>query len=101
MAAYITSGLVQDRIGIKRSYLIYFTMAVIGSSLYILVGRLHEMLVPILLLFTAYGISSACMTNWLSNAKLFPVIFTSSTFGISSFFARFANIMSPQVAEIE
>ena len=40
------------------------------------------------------------MTNWMANARLFPVIFASSTNGLASFFARSLNILAPQVAEL-
>jgi Na+/melibiose symporter-like transporter len=93
--AYFISGVAQERLGIKKCYLIYFSMAAVGALLYVIFGTVHELLIPILLILTAYGISSACVTNWLSNAKLFPVIFTSTTHGICSFFARLGNIMSP------
>jgi hypothetical protein len=95
MAGYIITGLSYERLGIKRSYFIYFSIAAIGAILYLALAQLHEALVPVLLLFTVYGVSSSCMVNWLTNAKLFPVIFNSSTHGISSFFARLSNILAP------
>ena len=101
MAGYLISGKYYNRLGIKRSYLLYFSMGFIGSLLYLSLSHLHENLVPILLLFTVYGISASCMTNWLSNARLFPVIYASSTHGIASFFARLTNIMVSQVAELD
>jgi hypothetical protein len=95
MIGYLVSGTFYKRLGIKNSYLLYFSMGFIGSLLYISLSHLHENLVPILLLFTVYGLSSSCMTNWLTNARLFPVIYASSTHGIASFFARLSNIMAP------
>ena len=95
MMGYMISGTFYNRLGIKRSYRIYFSMGALGAVLYICFSHNNENLVPILLLFTVYGISSSCMTNWLTNARLFPVIYASSTHGIASFFARLTNIMAP------
>ncbi len=100
MIGYLISGVFYKRLGIKRSYCIYFSIGALGTTLYICFSRTYQNLVPILLLFTVYGLSSSCMTNWLSNARLFPVIYASSTHGIASFFARLTNIMAPQVAEL-
>ena len=98
MAANVFTGFLFERIGIKRSYILYFLVASLGASLYGL--NLHPTLVPFLLLLTFYGVSAACMTNWLTNARLFPVIYASTTHGIASFFARLTNILAPQVAEL-
>jgi hypothetical protein len=101
MIGYLISGTFINRLGIKRSYCLYFSLGALGGFLYICFSHTNEYLVPILLLFTVFGISSACMTNWLTNARLFPVIFASSSHGIASFFSRLSNSMAPQVAEID
>ena len=100
MIGYMVSGMFINRLGIKKSYITYFSLAALGGVLYISLAHTNENLVPILLLFTVFGISSACMTNWLTNARLFPVIYASSTHGIASFFARLSNTLAPQVAEM-
>ncbi len=101
MAGYMVSGMFINRLGVKNSYSIYFSLGGLGGVLYIFLSHTNENLVPILLLFTVFGISSACMTNWLTNARLFPVIYASSSHGIASFFARLSNSLAPQVAEME
>ena len=78
----------------------YFTLGLVGSVLYLTLSKFDPILVPIFLLMTAYGLSSACMVNWLTNSMLFPTNFQSSTNGICSVFARLSNILAPQVAEL-
>ncbi len=95
MTSYMLTGVLFDKLGIKRSYLTYFLLSAFGATLYYSFAHLHRSLVPILLLLTMYGVSASCMTNWLTNARLFPVIYASSTFGIASFFARLSNILAP------
>jgi hypothetical protein len=101
MTGYMVSGMFINRLGVKKSYSLYFFLGALGSVLYICFSHTNENLVPILLLFTVFGISSACMTNWLTNARLFPVLYASSSHGIASFFARLSNSLAPQVAEME
>ncbi len=95
MMAHMISGILYDKLGIKGSYFIYFLIGSIGSILYLTVGTLNESVTPYLLFLAEYGISSSCMMNWLSNARLFPVIYASTTNGIASIFARFSNILAP------
>ena len=100
MTGYILTGFIYERLGLKKSYVVHFLLGALGSALYLSFANLHSALAPILLLFTVYGVSSSCMNNWLSNSHLFPVIYASTTNGIASFFARFLNILVPQVAEL-
>ena len=94
MIAYAACGALTQRLGTKISYLMYFSTMVIGGILYISVGQVYEETIPFLFLLTMYGSSSANMVNWLTNQKLFPVVYTSSALGICLFFARFGNILS-------
>ncbi len=100
MTGYLLTGFIYERLGLKKSYVVHFLFGALGSALYLSFAHLHPTLVPILLLFTVYGVSSSCMNNWLSNSRLFPVMYASSTHGIASFFARLSNILAPQVAEV-
>ena len=100
MIGYMVTGVIYERLGLKISYVIFFLLGAIGSALYLFFVHQHPDLAPIILLFTVYGLSSNLMSNWLSNSRLFPVIYASTTNGIASFFARFLNILVPQVAEL-
>ena len=100
MTGYMLTGIIYERIGLKKSYVVHFLLGAIGSALYLSLAHLYPDLAPIILLFTVYGVSYSCMNNWLSNSRLFPVIYASTTNGIASFFARFLNIFVPQVAEV-
>ena len=99
LASYALSGLIFDRIGIKISYYCSFAVTIIGSILYIVLGSKFSSLVPIMLLFASFGVSSSLNICWNSNALLFPLVFTATTNGICNFVARGATILSPQFAE--
>ena len=98
MIGYIVTGFIYEVLGLKTSYVVHFLLGALGSALYLFVVPHHPDVTPIILLFTVYGLSSNCIDNWLSNSRLFPVIYASTTNGIASFFARFLNILVPQVA---
>ena len=100
MTGFLLTGFIYERMGLKKSYVVHFLLVALGSALYLCFAHLHPTLVPFLLLFTMYGVSASCMNNWLSNSRLFPVMYASSTHGIVSFFARLSNILAPQVAEL-
>ena len=100
MSGYLISGFLFSRIGIKPSYFVYYSIIALGSALNLTLGNKSNTLHLVSLLITFYGVSSSCMTNWMANARLFPVIFASSTNGLASFFARSLNILAPQVAEL-
>ena len=101
MLSETVCGITTQKIGTKRAYLMYFSIMVAGALLYLTVGLYYQAIIPFLLLFTAYGCSSACVVNWLTNPKLFPVVYSSSTLGFFSFFARLSNTFSTQLAETE
>ena len=102
MFAYAVSGFILTALGIKLSYLLSFTVAVIGAALYITLGTSSAVdLTPIFLLMASFGISSAVNIDWNINSTLFPVIFSSSTNGLVNVFARIADSLSPQAAEVQ
>jgi Na+/melibiose symporter-like transporter len=101
LLAYILSGLILTRLGLKLSYLFSFFIVICGSLLYFFLRESHEHLTPLLLIAASFGISSSLNIDWNGNAVIFPVIYASSTNGICNLFARLSNIMAPQVAEFQ
>jgi len=99
VSAYLISGALYDKIGTRISFIISFFIAVVGSVFYINRGENHEALIPVMVLGAKFGISASFNVVYLSNG-LFPALYSSTTFGICNFFARFASMLSPQVAEL-
>ena len=68
--------------------------------MYLFLRNDYPQLIPVFLLVSNFGTSWCINIDWSANAKLFPVIFTSSTNGICNLFARLFNIFAPQFAEL-
>lgn len=95
MLSYTVSGFILTALGIKLSYFLSFSAAIIGSSLYIIMHTSYESLTPIFLFLASFGISSSMNIDWNINSILFPVIFNSSTNGICNLFARISDSLAP------
>ena len=54
---------------------------------------------PLFVLLTRYGISSAFNLVWIANSVVFPTLFTGTAMGICNVFARCATFFSPMLAE--
>ena len=101
LLAYVLSGLILTRLGLKYSYFFSFFIVICGSLLYLILRESHEHLTPLLLIAASFGISASLNIDWNGNALIFPVIYASSTNGICNLFARMSNIMAPQAAELQ
>ena len=95
MLSYTVSGFILTTLGIKFSYLLSFSAAIIGASLYIIMHTSNDSLTPIFLFLLSFGISSSMNIDWNINSTLFPVIFNSSTNGICNLFARISDSLAP------
>jgi hypothetical protein len=99
-----SAGFLLQRIGGPRVAIpACYTIAAIGSILICLWGynASSNVALPLLVLFSKLGISGAFNICYLSNALLFPTLFTASSMGICNIFARTASIFSPKISEID
>jgi hypothetical protein len=101
ITAYAAAGYFMDRMGLKSNYLTSFVVCVIGATMYIFLRVDYPSLIPVFLLVSNFGTSWCVNIDWNANAKLFPVIYASSTNGICNLFARVTNSLAPQFAEFE
>ena len=101
VCANVITGVIFDKLGLKKTYMISYVSGVICSFVYIAFGHEHEIMIPFLLLGAFYGFSSVVMLNWVATPYLFPVIYASSTQGLCNVLARLATILAPQLAELE
>ena len=95
MLSYTVSGFILTSLGIKFSYLLSFSTAIIGAALYIVFETSYESLTPVFLFLASFGIGCSMNIDWNINSILFPVIFSSSTNGICNIFARLSNSLAP------
>ena len=71
IAAYLISGALFNVIGIKKSFVGSFIIAIAGSVLYTIYGDDHTNLIPVFVLGSKFGISAAFNLVYLANS-LFP-----------------------------
>ena len=95
LLSYGISGFVIDILGLKTSYLSSFGIGFLGGCLYLVFRTNNPSMIPLFLLLSNYGNSWGCHINWNANARLFPVLYASSTNGFCSIFARLATILAP------
>ena len=93
--AYSISGFLIDALGIRICYLSSFAIAITGGVLYLVFRVSNPSLIPIFLLLSNYGNSWGCNINWNSNAKLFPVLYASSTNGVCYLISKLSTIVAP------
>ena len=98
VTAYIVSGALYDKIGPKVSFVASFVIGIIGSLFYITLSTSYKSMVPIMVLGAKFGISGSFNVVYLANG-LFPAVYSSTTFGLCNFFARFASMLAPILAE--
>lgn len=56
---------------------------------------------PVFVMITKMGISSAYMSSWLAPVGMFPTLFQATAFGIFSFTSNLVTIAAPQIAQME
>ncbi len=98
VTAYIVSGALYQKIGPKISFVVSFIIGIIGSLFYIIFADNAKSFIPYMVLGSKFGISGSFNVVYLANG-LFPPVYSSTTFGLCNFFARFASMLAPIFAE--
>ena len=97
--ADIVSGYLMNIIGIRLSFLFAFITATLGGILMIFLYNVDSAM-AVFVLLSKFGVAFAFNTAYLSTPMVFPVILTSTAFGLCNLVARFATIASPIIAEV-
>lgn len=97
--ANITSGFIVKMIGIKYSYIVAYVIATLGGLCMTFFFNVSSAM-AVFVLLSKFGIAFAFNTAYLTTPMVFPVILTSTAFGICNVVARFSTIASPIVAEL-
>ena len=84
LTAYIVSGALYDKIGPKISFVVSFIIGIIGSIFYITLSASYKSWIPIMVLGSKFGISASFNLVYLAN-RLFPPVYSSTTFGLCNF----------------
>ena len=103
MAAYIISGLFYEKIGVKLSLILAFSISTLGGIAILVWGLQHEdsVLFFVFFLMTKFGVTCTFNINYAANSYFFPTLFATTALGICNFLARLASAFSFVVGEME
>ena len=100
VAAYLASGLIMQKLGVKLSFIISFILAAAGGIFLVIFFQAEGALIAVFVLFAKFGISFAFNISYLATPQMFPTALCSTAFGICNVFARFSTVLSPLIAEL-
>ena len=100
MTAYTIAGLSYDYLGVKRLLIPCFLISLVGSIGNLIIDRDTDLVLNMIFTFIAKaGISGAFNGIYYAN-DLFPLIFSSTTFGVCFLFGVISGTFSANVLEL-
>lgn len=101
IVAYTCSGLVLKFISVRKGLVFAYTVALIGSIIYLTCFNTDkEWLIPLIVAFCRVGSSMSFNMGYVSVAKLFPTEYVATTFGIVNLMSHLITVLAPMVAEV-
>ena len=102
MGAYIFSGMLFERLGVRRTYLISLSIATLGGILIIAYGLDHQESItfPMFFLLCKFGLCSGFNMVVVANSTIFEVKRAATALGTPMFLARLSQSISPLVATV-
>lgn len=101
MVANILAGFLYKYLKGKLSFIICFSIALVGGSLILFLGVDDVKWVPVFITLAKGGIAANFTIVYIASAEVYPTLFTATALGINNFFARFLTILAPYVAELD
>jgi hypothetical protein len=98
IVAYILSGVLYQKIGIRFTLISAFTVSCTGAIALTIWGT-HKDFIPLMILATRFGVSATFNICYLANAQLMPAIFAGTAIGICNLFSKMSTIIAPLLAE--
>ena len=99
--AYMLSGLLVSKIGLKNTLVMSYSMAVIGMLALIFYSGQSQFLLGLFIIGSKYGISQAFNLAYFGNSYLFPITTVATAFAICNVPARIMTIFAPYVGELK
>lgn len=90
----ILSAILYNKFGVRIAFLSCLVFTLVGGST-ILLFHSFTSLMPVFIMIGKLGTSSTFNLVFLSNADLFPTLFSATAMGICNFFARLSTIAAP------
>ena len=102
MCAYIFSGTLFEKLGVRKTYLISLGIATIGGILIIAYGIEHQdsITFPLFYLLCKFGLCSAFNMTVVANSTIFEVKKAATAFGAPCFLARLGQSIAPILATL-
>jgi hypothetical protein len=89
------AGIMYRYVGLKLSFIVPFSVSVLGASLIINFGASNPEWMPYFVLIARFGITSTLHMCWMSSTVVFPTLFAGTAMGINNVFARSATFFAP------
>lgn len=96
--AFAVSGPIISKVPYKKCFLIFFTMVIISSILYVYVPHKSETFIAILVFAGRLGICPCYSLTFIVSNELFPANVKSSLFAFCNIIARSLCMAAPLVA---
>jgi len=101
IAGYFIGGILVSYLGLKRAFLVSWSIAAIsGFSLSLFEFKSGSLLIAGMILGARLGVSGAFGLSYLGTVEAIPPLLVSSIFGACSTMARFSTILAPEVAKV-
>ena len=103
MTGYVLSGLLYERIGVKLSFILAFSISAFGGILILAWGLQHQSSIWFFVCFllTKFGVTFTFNIVFVANTYFFPTLFAATAMGVCNFWARFASAFSYPVSTMD
>lgn len=101
MLANIGAGVAYKYLKMKKSFIAFYALALLGGSLILFLGVDDKKWVPVFITLAKGGIAANFTIVYIVSAEIYPTLFTATALGINNFFARFLTIFAPGIAELD
>ena len=103
LIGYAIGGYIFNICSLKMSLFIPFLVSSIGGILLLTYGLENQSswIFPFLILLAKLGINAAFYVIYAAHSSIFPLLKSTTTFGICNFTARFVCAFAPIVAQME
>ncbi|CDW89142.1 solute carrier family member 5 [Stylonychia lemnae] len=96
--AYLLSGLIIKYLNASKAIIVAQVISSIGALLYLILFT-NQDIVPVVIILSRIGNSMSFNTVYVTNSRLFPTYFQTSTFGLLNFISHVLSIGGPLLAE--
>ena len=99
--AFAISGPIIIKIGPKKCFMLFFSLAVISAFLYVTVPNKSEFFIALLVCTGRFGICPCYSLTFIVSNELFPAKIKSSLFAFCNIIARALCMLAPLVAQMK